>query len=103
MKTLLMCGVLSLIGLFACVESPEAEPDPVAETATEISSQDSEIADEAPALLGGGICCIDYVCPTNGFEVTGCKSGGTGPGSAFRACQQACGGMFCDAGEWFCY
>lgn len=102
MKALLMCGVLSMIGLFACVESTEMEPDPATGTAVERSDQDSEVPGEAPALLGDGICCIDYVCPTNGFETTGCKAGSTGPLPALLACKAACGGMYCHAGEWFC-
>ena len=96
MRMSMMCSALSLLGLFACVGVPEVVPDPLPEAAVEL-----EIADEAPALLGGELCCIDYVCPTNGFEATGCKNGPTGPGTAFRACEQACG-TYCEAGGWYC-
>ena len=102
MKALMMCSVLAVIGIFGCVESPMTESDPVSETEVEISSHDEEIAGEDPALWGGGgTCCIDYVCPTTGAEWTGCKSGSTGPGGAFRACAAACG-TFCHPGEWDC-
>jgi hypothetical protein len=121
MKALLMCGVLSLIGLFACVEPPD--PAPAAETATELSTQDGELstqdgelstqdgelstqdgelADEAPALSGGGTCCIVYDCPTNGFSTIGCKSGSSGPGRAFARCMQHCGGVACEAADFYC-
>jgi hypothetical protein len=103
MRIWMMCGVLSLVGSFACMEPPAAEPDPILETAVGTSPYPSEVADEAEALLGsaGSMCCIDYVCPTNGFETTGCKAGLYGPGIAFAKCERACD-TDCDAGEWYC-
>jgi len=91
--------LVGLLGLFACVRSPEAEPapDPLSESAIELPSA---LAAESDAT-GQGICCIDYYCPATGFEITGCKAGGIGPGSAFRACADACG-RYCEASGWYC-
>jgi hypothetical protein len=95
MKILMLVGVMSLGGLFACV----AQPAPPLSTSVEVS--DSEISGPAPELSGSTFCCIDYTCPTDGFETTGCKIGGRGPGQAFTECRQHCG-MVCHAGEWIC-
>ncbi|HEU4411422.1 MAG TPA: hypothetical protein VFS43_39590 [Polyangiaceae bacterium] len=48
------------------------------------------------------LCCIDYVCPTDGFETTGCKGGGVTINGAFTACNNHCpvsctsSGLICD-------
>ena len=96
MKKLMMCGVLALCGLFACVEQPMPSSDP--DNSSEVS--ESQIPGSITEGVGS-LCCIDYTCPTDGFETTGCKSGSSGPGPAFRACQAHCG-RICDAGEWTC-
>lgn len=88
MKKLMLCGALSLIGLFACVESREAEPesDPVSESTTE-----SELS----------LCCIDFTCVPTGFETTGCKTGVPSIAQAYQQCNVACdvqctsSGLYC--------
>jgi len=82
-----MIAALWLSGLFACVEPPRPDPKPD--------------PDPAPAPASETGCCIDYFCPTNGFEVTGCKIGSSGPGIAFRQCASACG-TYCETSDWYC-
>ena len=91
-----MIAALGFVGLFACVEPPRPDPDP--ETAVDPASQ---ISDEVSTFLEREGCCIDYFCPTNGFEVTGCKIGLYGPGIAFRQCASACG-TYCETSDWYC-
>jgi hypothetical protein len=97
---LLLTAVLSLIGMSACATSPEPESDPVSNTA-ELASEISESSAESTASYS--MCCIDYYCPANGFEATGCKvAGGPTPGVAFRECTAACGGTYCESSGWYC-
>lgn len=46
------------------------------------------------------LCCIEYVCPANGYDTMGCK-GGTGHASingAFKACNAHCPGSCSSSG-----
>ena len=95
-----MIAAVCFVGLSACAESPEEDPGPVLESAAEVELPD----DEAPTSdnVGGGLCCIDYSCPTNGYEATGCKGAGSSIGAAYRLCDAACNvackssGLICD-------
>jgi hypothetical protein len=97
MKKLMLCGALSLIGMFACAEPLPEAPDPAPETAVEPAP-----GDEAAGSLVGS-CCIDYTCPSPDFETTGCKTG-SGPSirEAYEACNAVCpvpcasSGLYCD-------
>jgi hypothetical protein len=98
MRKIILCGLLSAISLFACVESkePASEPAPQSEPAAEPTPSDGE------ASLAGG-CCIDYTCPSPDFITTGCKVG-AGPTirEAYEECNAACpvtcasSGLYCD-------
>lgn len=92
MKAMMVCGLLSLIGLFACVESPEPESEPVSEV--EISSDVDEGADEVLLLPPPG--CTTWTCPTTGFNRTGCTP--LAVKNAFLACEAVCS-VGCDASD----
>jgi hypothetical protein len=82
MKKLILCGVLSLLGLSACLQPmPEAE-----------ATIESELL----------VCCADWTCPPTGFETTGCTKSQTTISEARAACNAACSvpctspGAYCD-------
>ncbi|HEU4533488.1 MAG TPA: hypothetical protein VFS00_05195 [Polyangiaceae bacterium] len=63
---------------------------------------DESEGEEATGEQAQALCCIDYVCPVDGFETTGCKGGGATINSAFTACNNHCSvsckssGLLCD-------
>jgi hypothetical protein len=79
MRKLLICCALSMVGLFACVEGREAEPDP--------TSHGDELGGEVVEQSVAGGCCIDFTCPSPDFTTTGCK---TGAGPRIREASDAC-------------
>jgi hypothetical protein len=88
MKKLMICGVFSLLPLFACMQASEDEPAPPPE--------ESEVEQSISA------CCIDYTCPDPDYITTGCRTG-AGPTirQAYDECNAACpvqcqsSGLYC--------
>ena len=103
----MLCAVLSLSGLFACVESREtareADPESPQETAAEHQPASDELLREAPETSSFGACCIDYTCPSPDFDTTGCKVG-AGPSirEAFETCAAYCS-VSCTSSGLYCY
>jgi hypothetical protein len=89
MNKLIGCAVVSWLGLFACVDErqPEPEADPPAESTTESALE---------------VCCIDYTCAPTGFETSGCVHGIPNPTQARQQCNAACSvactttGVYCN-------
>jgi hypothetical protein len=91
MRALVLCGVLSLMGVFACVDGRAPESDP--EEAEPVTESTIESALE--------VCCTDFTCVPTGFETSGCKGGIPSIAQAYQACNAACAvscassGMYC--------
>jgi hypothetical protein len=102
-----IASAMILTALGGCVDTQEEEAtEPQsAQTAPDPESA-ADLTPDAPGApqpsIGGGLCCIDYSCPGTDIEFTGCKSGSSSIGAAYRACDAACSvsckssGLYCD-------
>ena len=89
MKGIRKICVLSLVGVFACVEQAAA-PVPASEE-SELEAAELEAADNTRVVESNlFVCCSEYSCPGTGDEYGGCTRSSQTPTLAMRACNAAC-------------
>jgi hypothetical protein len=88
-RCLSMIVAMCMAGVAGCAVD---EPDPAPRTTSELESAPELSLDELPAneAMVGGLCCITYTCPLDGFESVGCQGGMSSIGGAYVACDRAC-------------